>query len=60
MARLDAFARAIEQHRRPEADIAAAVARERAMSAALGGRTVFDDHDSARASRHGQLHLFRD
>jgi hypothetical protein len=42
MARLDAFTRAIEQRRAPEADVDAVIARERALSPSLGGRTVFD------------------
>ena len=62
MARLDAFARAIEQRRVPEADVAATIAREREMSPSLGGRTVFDDRGRsprAAASRRGQLDLLR-
>src|SRR5688500_10729 len=43
MARLDAFARGIERRRSPEADVEATIAHERAISPALGGRTVFDD-----------------
>jgi hypothetical protein len=54
MARLDAFARAIENRRAPEADVAATIAHERAISRSLGGRTVFDD----RKPRKGQLNLF--
>jgi hypothetical protein len=55
--RLDAFTRAIEARRGPEADIAATMAHERAISPSLGGRTVFDD----RPHRHrGQLELFSD
>jgi hypothetical protein len=54
MARLDAFARAIESRRAPEADVAATIAHERAISRSLGGRTVFDD----RKPRRGQLDLF--
>jgi len=54
MARLDAFARAIENRREPEADVAATIAHERAISRSLGGRTVFDD----RKPRKGQLNLF--
>ena len=42
MARLDKFTRAIETRRRPEADIDAAIAHERAISPALRGRTVMD------------------
>ena len=54
MARLDAFTRAIENRRAPEADVAATIAHERAISRSLGGRTVFDD----RKPRKGQLDLF--
>jgi hypothetical protein len=54
MARLDAFARAIESRRAPEADVAATIAHERAMSRSLGGRTVLDD----KRPRRGQLDLF--
>ena len=42
-ARLDAFARRIEEHLDPCADVRDAIAHERATSRALGGRTVFDD-----------------
>ena len=52
--RLDAFTRAIEEHRGPEADVEATIAHERAISRPLGGRTVFDD----RRPRRGQLDLF--
>jgi hypothetical protein len=38
--RLDAFTRAIEARRGPEADVAATIAHERAISRSLGGRTV--------------------
>jgi hypothetical protein len=41
--RLDAFTRAIESRRHPEADLIAAIGRERAIAPTLGGRTVFDD-----------------
>jgi hypothetical protein len=61
MARLDAFARGIEQAREPRADVEAAIAHERAVAPAFGGRTVFDDRRQparpARAGR-GQLPLF--
>jgi uncharacterized protein len=61
MSRLDAFVRGIERRRRPEADVEATIAHERAISRSLGGRTVFDD---ARDQRHNprshtkQLDLF--
>ncbi len=54
MSRLDAFVRAIEQRRQPEADVTAAIAHERAISRSLGGRTVMDD----KKPRRGQLNLF--
>jgi hypothetical protein len=55
--RLDTFTRAIEAQRGPEADVAAAIAHERAISKSLGGRTVFDDRP---LPRRGQLKLFGD
>ena len=60
--RLDAFTRGIEGRRGPEADVAATIAHERAISASLGGRTVFDEAPSrpSSAKRIGQLDLFRD
>ena len=61
LSRLDAFARAIEERRSPEADVAATIAHERAISPSLGGRTVFDDvKPRARTARprRGQLDLF--
>jgi hypothetical protein len=61
-ARLDALTRAIEQGRGPEADVAATIAHERAISGSLGGRTVFDDRDQRRRTTptKGQLDLFRE
>jgi hypothetical protein len=60
MARLDAFTRAIEQRRAPSADVDATIAHERRISAALGGRTVFDDRPGPRKTPPGgeQLDLF--
>ena len=59
--RLDAFARAIEQRRGPEADVTATIAHERAISRSLGGRTVFDDRRPRSTSRRsGQLELFQE
>jgi hypothetical protein len=61
LSRLDAFARAIEERRHPVADVAAAIAHERAISPMLGGRTVFDDVKQRRRTagpRRGQLDLF--
>jgi hypothetical protein len=59
--RLDAFTRAIETRRTPDADVPAAIAHEREMAPTLGGRTVFDDrppHRRAPAGARGQLSLF--
>jgi uncharacterized protein len=60
LARLDAFTRTIEHTRHPEADVAAAIAHERAIAPSLGGRTVFDDRPRGRGRtpRPGQLSLF--
>jgi hypothetical protein len=57
--RLDAFTRAIEARRSPEADVDAVMAHERTISRSLGGRTVFDDR-RPREPRgpEGQLTLF--
>ncbi|MBM4260138.1 MAG: DUF763 domain-containing protein [Deltaproteobacteria bacterium] len=41
--RLDRFVQTIETDLQPRADFAAVVAHEKAISPALGGRTVFDD-----------------
>jgi hypothetical protein len=59
-ARLDKFTRAIEQQCSPEADFAAAVAHEHAISPALDGRTVLDDRKPKRTrnAASGQLSLF--
>jgi hypothetical protein len=62
--RLDSLTRAVEEQRQPLADFSAAIAHERAISASLGGRTVFD-HDSrlprkAKAKPSPQLSLFSD
>jgi hypothetical protein len=43
MARLDQFARHVEQQFEPSADVEATIAHERRISRDLGGRTVFDD-----------------
>ena len=62
--RLDAFTRAIEQRRVPNAEVAAVIAHERAVSADYGGRTVFDDLPGRprRSTRTAtaQLRLFED
>ncbi len=59
-ARLDGFTRLVEERLSPEADLDVAIARERALSPALGGRTVFDDGPRGRRRhpRPSQLHLF--
>ena len=61
LARLDTFARLVEDRLAPEADVNVAIAHERAVSRSLGGRTVFDD-TKPRALRHrpgpSQLELF--
>jgi hypothetical protein len=49
--RLDRFVRAVETRLEPEADFDAVVAREKAISPSLDGRSVFDD-------RPRQLRLF--
>ncbi len=54
MKRLDAFVRIVERRLAPEADFAAALAHERAISKSLDGRSVF----SARARKTAQLPLF--
>jgi hypothetical protein len=59
MARLDKFARVIEAHHAPEADVEATIAHERAISPSLGGRTVMDDRARRPAPpARGQLNLF--
>ncbi len=61
MTRLDRFARSIERRLDPEADVAATIAHERAISPSLGGRTVMDDRRPPRPAarpRKGQLDLF--
>jgi len=55
MKRLDRFVRTIEQRFAPEADFAATMAHEHAMSARLGGRTVAGP---VAAERPRQLDLF--
>ena len=61
-ARLDTFARLVEERLSPDADVDVAIVRERALSRSLGGRTVFDDM-KPRGRRHragpSQLALFR-
>jgi hypothetical protein len=57
--RLDRLTRAVEEQRDPMADFTAAVNHERAISASLGGKTVFDDARTAPKTRvDAQLSLF--
>jgi len=60
MARLDRFARGIEERAQPSADVDKTIARERQLSPSFGGRTVFDDRRDARRKSDpgGQLDLF--
>lgn len=53
--RLDRFSRTIEKRLSPAADVDAAIARERAISQELGGRSVLDDKPRR---RKGQMDLF--
>ncbi len=54
--RLDRFVSAVERGAEPEARFDAALAHERRISPALGGRTVFDNRKKRRAAE--QLKLF--
>jgi len=54
--RLNGFVRAIESRAEPVANFDAAMAHERRISRAVGGRTVFDDRK--RAPKSAQLPLF--
>ena len=58
--RPDRLTRAVEEQRQPLADFASAVSRERAISASLGGRTVFDDASRrpTKTDAPSQLSLF--
>ncbi len=58
--RLNRFVEAVEGRCSPQADFKAAVARERAMSPSLGGRTVLDDRKvkRTRVSHASQMALF--
>ena len=58
LARLDRFVRAVEKRLEPRADFDAVLARERAISPALGGRTVFDPPAPKRPAAPRQLSLF--
>jgi uncharacterized protein len=58
-ARLERFVRAIEERCSPEADFAATVSHERAISKQLGGRSVFDDRGKkSKGPENRQLSLF--
>ena len=65
-ARLDSFVQAVEQRFSPRVEFDAAVAHERALSPALGGRSVFDNHPHTHINQKkaektepaGQLPLF--
>lgn len=60
-ARLDRFVRAVEDQAQPEADFAAVIAHERAISPSLNGRTVWDDRrkpGKRPAGRDAQMNLF--
>ena len=57
--RLDRLTRHVEAEREPIADCGAAIAHERAISASIGGRTVFDDKAlRKRSAQTPQLNLF--
>jgi hypothetical protein len=59
MARLDRFVRAVEARCTPQADFEGTLARERAISPSLGGRTVHQaSRQQPRKVRTGQLGLF--
>jgi uncharacterized protein len=58
MARLERYVTAVRARFAPEASFDATLARERAISASIGGRTVFDDSRPSRAAARGQLSLF--
>src|SRR3954451_7518408 len=51
LARLDTFARLVEERLPPDAEVDVAIAHKRAMSRSLGGRTVLDDM-KPRSQRH--------
>lgn len=57
MKRLHKFAAAVERQYAPEADFNAVMETERAMSQALGGRTVFDDKKRMRRRQPGLFDL---
>ncbi len=59
--RLQRFVRAVEQRRAPEADFHAVLAHEKEISAALDGRSVFDERKASRKDsvKHPQMELFK-
>jgi hypothetical protein len=58
-ARLERFVRAIEERCSPEADFAATVSHEWAISKQLGRRSVFDDRGKkSKGPENRQLSLF--
>jgi hypothetical protein len=59
--RLEKFTRIIEECKKPHADFDAAIAHEKSISQALGGRSVFDKMGKHRGpARRKQLSLFHD
>jgi len=56
--RLDKLVRSVESRLSPEADFERVVEHERAISPALGGRTVMDDRRDRRKKVTGQMSLF--
>jgi hypothetical protein len=60
MARLDRYVRDVEARYAPKADFEATIAHEHAISASLGGRTVFDAHQKSRPAIVRQLGLFEE
>jgi uncharacterized protein len=60
--RLDRLTRAVEEQRQPLADFTSAIAHERAISASLDGRTVYDDVQAKKSKpkTSQQLSLFSD
>jgi len=57
--RLDRFTRTVEKQVQPEADFKTVLARERAISPSLNGRTVFDDRKrTTKKKDEKQLSLF--
>lgn len=58
--RLDRFTRAVEKNLSPTSDFDAAIANERTISKALGGRTAFDDRNQKKDKpKKKQMDLFQ-